>query len=205
MPAKNAVKQYIEQSYYHVYNRGVEKRVTFQDERDYATFMNLLKRYLSSEECKDSRGNTYESYSGRVELLSFCLMPNHFHMLFYLSSDPKSITTLMQKVTSSYTTYFNKRHKRVGHLFQGVYKASYIIDDPYLMHISRYIHLNPRDYQSWSYSSLPYYINGWRSTWIKPARILELFESVGAYKEFVADYDAYKAELDQIKSTLANH
>ena len=204
MPSKNVVKQYTEQSYYHVYNRGVEKREVFVDNQDYAVFLNLLKRYLSPEEHKDDRGNVYESYSGRVEFLAFCLMPNHFHMLFYLKSDPKALAKMMQKVTSTYTTYFNKRYARVGHLFQGVYKASHILEDSYLLHISRYIHLNPRLYKTWEFSSLPYYINGWQSDWVKPKRILELFDNTGNYKSFMEDYEDHKRQLESIKSSLAN-
>ncbi|MDZ7744318.1 MAG: transposase [Candidatus Saccharibacteria bacterium] len=204
MPSKNAVKQYVEQSFYHVYNRGVEKRNIFIDDQDYAVFLNLLKRYLSPEEHKDDRGNIYESYAERVELLAFCLMPNHFHLLFYLNSDPKAIAKMMQKVTSSYTTYFNKRHVRVGHLLQGVYKASHILEDAYLLHISRYIHLNPESYKSWEFSSLPYYINGWRSDWVKPGRILELFDGTESYENFIEDYEDHKHQLESIKVLLAD-
>lgn len=71
MPSKNRNKIFVSDSYYHVYNRGVEKRIVFKDESDYAVFLNLLKRYLSNEETKDSKGRIYPNYYGRVELIAF--------------------------------------------------------------------------------------------------------------------------------------
>lgn len=152
------MRHYEEDGYYHVYNRGVEKRIIFLDEQDYAVFLNLLKRHLSRKQHTDDRGAIYQSYAGRIELLSYCLMPNHYHLLLYLNNDIKAIPELMRKVAGAYTSYFNKKHERVGPLFQGVYKASRITSGSYLLHITRYIHRNPRDYYDWQYSSLNYYM-----------------------------------------------
>jgi putative transposase len=199
MPARNVVKQYEEDSYYHVYNRGVEKRAIFLDDQDYTIFLGLLKRHLSRHKEENKRGQVYESYGGRIELLSFCLMPNHFHLLFYLNNDTTSISELMRKVSGTYTTYFNRKYERVGHLFQGVYKASKIDNDPYLLHISRYIHRNPDDYMNWPYSSLPYYISDWKADWVVPDKIYQLYEW-GTYQSFLAtdndDNKAMEAELE---------
>lgn len=195
---------YVGDNFYHVYNRGVNKRRIFMDDQDYRVFLNLLKRYLSETPIKDPKGRIYESLHGKVELVSFCLMPNHFHMLLYLH-DPKAITRLLRSVISSYTVYFNKRHGRVGHLFQDRFKAIEIDNENYLSHISRYIHLNPVSYKTWEYTSLPYYLGEKFANWVQPERILELFNSVDEYAEFIDDYVEYKEMLDDIKQELADY
>lgn len=187
MPARNVTKEYVEDAYYHVYNRGVEKREIFLDDEDYKMFLAFLKRHLSRHAEPNSRNQEYETYAGRVELLAYCLMPNHYHLLFYLSNDKTAITELMRKVAGTYTYYFNRKYDRVGYLFQGTYKASPVDNDPYLLHISRYIHRNPEDYYNWPYSSLQYYIGDWKSDWVIPDRIYKLYEW-GTYESFLNEY-----------------
>lgn len=196
MPARNVTKEYQENSYYHVYNRGVEKRQIFLDDEDYKMFLSLLKRHLTRTKETNIRGQEYESFGGRLELLAFCLMPNHFHLLFYLNNDTTAIAELMRRVLGTYTTYFNRKYDRVGHLFQGVYKASSINDDAYLLHISRYIHRNPVDYYNWAYSSLPYYISDWKADWVVPDRIYKLYEW-GTYEAFLNDSLAAEQQNDE--------
>ncbi len=111
---------------------------------------------------------------------------------------------LLKNICGSYTSYFNKKYQRVGPLFQDRFKAVLIDNDSYLQHISRYIHLNPRAYLEWEFSSLPYYLGKKRADWVKPKATLELFESVDDYRQFVADYESYKRDLDILKSELAN-
>lgn len=205
MPAKNSVKLFVEETYYHVYNRGVEKRVIFIDEQDYHVFLSLINRHLGSQKQQDKQWRTYENYRDRVELLAYCLMPNHFHFLFYLSKDTTSITELIRKISGSYTNYFNKKYERVGHLFQGVYKAKSIDTDAYLDHISRYIHLNPNDYKEWKFSSYSSYVGEVIPDWLKPQKVLDLFGSdIEEYKKFVADYLGQKKILDDLKYQLAD-
>jgi REP element-mobilizing transposase RayT len=199
MPARNVTKLYQEDAYYHVYNRGVEKRVIFKDDQDYKMFLYFLKRHLSRHAEPNSRNQVYETYAGRVELLAYCLMPNHFHLLFYLNNDTKAISELMRKVAGTYTAYFNRRHNRVGYLFQGTYKASEVDNDAYLLHISRYIHRNPEDYYNWPYSSLQYYIGDWKSDWVVPDRIYKLYEW-GTYEAFLNEYNPTPELEDQLFS-----
>ncbi len=203
MPARNSVKQYDVNSYYHAYNRGVNKNVIFKDEQDYVVFLSLVKRYLGSEIEKDSSNREYPNYAQGLDLIAFCLMPNHFHMLVYQKDNVKAMELFMRSLSTAYTRYFNKKYKRVGHLFQGVYKASRISNEPYLLHISRYIHMNPKDYKNWSYSSWPYYTKGWMTDWVKQHKIFELFEG-GNYEKFVDDYVGTKEELEKLKSILAD-
>lgn len=130
-------------------------------------------------------------------------MPNHFHLLIY-QRQPGEMTACMRSVLTSYSRYFNKKYQRSGPLFESRFKASLISDDAYLQHISRYIHLNPRQWRSYEYSSLQYYLQQTQETWIRPKRIIELFDSVGEYAEFVRDYTSHKQMLDILKHELAN-
>lgn len=203
MPSRNRIKQYVDESYYHVYNRGVDKKVIFKDKDDYAVFLNLLKRYLDDKPSKDSSGREYEWLYHEIELLAFCLLPNHYHLLLY-AKDASAMTRLLRGVATSYSIYFNKKYKRVGPLFQDRFKASWILRDNYLVHISRYIHLNPKQWRTWGFSSLPYFIGKNNAAWVRPQRLIDLFEGED-YLAFVSDYESYKNELDELKQELANY
>lgn len=189
--------------YYHVYNRGVNKRRIFLDDEDYSVFLNLLKRYLSDKPVSDKKRREYVWLHNEIELLAFCLMPNHFHLLLYQISE-SAMTTLLRGVCTSYTGYFNKKYNRIGHLFQDRFKASMVTNDGYLHHISRYIHRNPHDYANWEYSSYPNYLGKQQASWVQPGRIVDLFPSVPAYIEFMNDHDDYKVMLDTITAELAD-
>lgn len=110
----------------------------------------------------------------------------------------------MRGVGTAYTGYFNKKYQRVGTLFQGVYKASRISSEAYLLHITRYIHLNPREYRFFEFSSLSYYLGEAEADWIEPARVLAMFQGREDYLKFVGDYEASKGVLDELKYELAN-
>jgi len=208
MPSKNRIKQYVEDGYYHVYNRGVEKRVTFLDEKDYVVFLYLLKLYLlplSDNTPKTLSNLQYarirKTFFGEIELHSFCLMPNHFHLLIH-QTNRDSITNFMRALITSYVMYFNKRYKRVGSLFQGNYKAVLVTSDPYILHLTRYIHCNPRSLsagsdpaalESYPYSSYSYYMGKKHANWVKTDFIFSLLgneendieKQIISYKEFL--------------------
>ncbi len=203
MPSRNVIKDYAPESYYHVYNRGVAKQPMFIEEMDYVVFLGMFKRHLSEEVQTDRFGREHPNYHTKIELLTFCLMPNHFHLLLYQYEDTQAMTKLLQSICTSYTMYFNRKYNRVGPLFQGRFKASQINNDDYLLHISRYIHLNPVEYMSYEWSSLPYYTGKLQAEWIKPSRIKGMFRAEN-YIHFLKDYEAYKDSLDEIKHELAN-
>jgi putative transposase len=202
MPSRNLEKIYLEESFYHIYNRGVDKKHIFIDKEDYAVFLNLLKRYLDPQPTKDRSGRKYEQLHDKLELLAFCIMPTHFH-LFIFQHEPDAMTRLLRGVCTSYTGYFNKKHKRRGPLFENRFKASMINNDAYLTHISRYIHLNPTNHTTYEWSSLPYYLSKKQADWVKPERILELFKN-NNYGKFVSDYEDQKKILDDLKQELAD-
>ncbi len=204
MPSKNVVKVYAEGHYYHVYNRGVAKQPIFLDASDKQHFLRILQRHLDpADKSLKMDAMPYRKFDQELELLCYCLMGNHFHLLFYLNQDNTSLKTLMQSALTAYTMYFNKKYKRVGTLFQGVFKASKINNDSYLVHITRYIHLNPRTYKTYFYSSLAYYLGKTPPSWIRPQKILDMFEGED-YLQFLEDYEGNKAMLDELKYELAD-
>lgn len=204
MPGRNLEKIYLEHSIYHVYNRGVNKQQIFLDDQDYAVFLNLFKRYLNDEPAKDNKGREYLWLYNDIELLAYCLMPNHFHALIY-QTNPQAMTRLFRSVTTTYGMYFNKKYKRVGPLFQSRFRASMILNDGHLDHISRYIHLNPKEYKKWRFSSLPFYLGKQSASWLRPERILNLFDNdIATYEKFLSDYESHKEILSSLKTELAN-
>ena len=204
MPSKNIRKDYVTQSFYHIYNRGVEKRKIFLDDQDFAVFLSYLKRHLGKEAVTHkSTGYVYPNFNDSLSLLAFCLMPNHFHMLVYQHDKNKEITKFMRSVCTAYTVYFNKKYKRVGHLFQERYKGILVSSDMYVQHISRYIHLNPKDFQNYKWSSLHYYTKELHADWVKPAQILAMFDNTEEYINFVSDYMGQHEIMDDLKHELA--
>jgi len=221
MPAKNSLKTYVKNGFYHIYNRGVEKRSIFLDEQDYRVFLSYLKLYLlpieesvnnlqnndelvyQDKNIQVSRLYTLNNFFNKIDLICYVLMPNHFH-LELRQANKKDIETFMRSLITKYTMYFNRKYKRVGHLFQGRYKAVLILGEEYLVHLSRYIHLNPLELiteeqhlASYPWSSYPAYINNLQINWLKKDFILSSFiKDQKSYKKFVEDYN--EAEKDTI-------
>ena len=206
MPSRNIVREFEADAYYHVYNRGVEKRAIFLDAKDVTVLLGLLKKYLVGDTRESNKGNRHKFpvLESEVRLLTYCLMKNHFHLLFYQAS-AQGVEKLMRRVMTGYEMYFNSRYNRVGSLFQGPYKASRVTSDAYLLHISRYIHLNPKQYRSWPDSSYSYYA-GAKTTpvWLDTELILGLFNGRKDYLAFLDEYVDTKHELDSLKWQLAN-
>lgn len=136
--------------WYHCYNRGVDRRIVFEDSRDYRRFLEAL--YLSNAEETDARG-TFQHLSHKeimdlprsspiVSIGAYCLMPNHFHLLIKEIAS-NGISRFMHRLGTSYTMYFNIKKERTGNLFGKPFKAKHIADDNYLARIVQYIHLNP--------------------------------------------------------------
>lgn len=204
MPSRNVFKVDIPESYYHIYARGHSRSKVFIDDDDYDKFFSLLKRYLSRESHTDKQGFAYKSLYDKLELLCFCLMENHFHLLIY-QRDEGAMQALMRGVMTSYGRYFNQKYDRSGSLFESRYKASLISSQSYLEHITRYIHLNRKSWQDSPYSSIDYYTGKRQTDWVRPERILSLFSSTEDYRNFVADYEANQRMLEDLKYELANN
>lgn len=204
MPSRNVVKQFDVHSYYHVYNRGVGGQQIFKEAADKQQLLKIIARHLDpSDNSTKNDGSTYRKFNGELELLCYCLMGNHFHLLFYQDEEPRAVTEFMRSILTAYTMYFNRKYKRTGPLFQSVYKSSKISNDSYLVHISRYIHLNPRTYKTYFYSSLAAYLGKQHPVWLNPDKILALFEGDN-YMSFLEDYEDHRAMLKSIKHELAD-
>lgn len=201
MPSRNRIKLFVEGAYYHLYNRGVEKRKIFLDDDDYHVYLHLIKRYLGKDVEKDLKGREYPNFHGEVVLHAFCLMPNHYHMMISIN-DATNVSKIFQSINSSYVMYFNKKYQRVGPLFQDRFKASHIFNESYLLHISRYIHLNPRDWRNWPHSSLLYYTGQYAASWVSPA-LFDL-KTPQKYVAFMEDYESYKSSLDEVTSAIVH-
>lgn len=204
MPSRNIIKEYGANEFYHIYSRGVAKQRIFLDEHDYLFFLSLFKRYLSLLPQHSRRHGPYPHYYDRLELISYCLMPNHIHMLVY-QQDESAMTEFVRALMTSYSRYFNQRYDRVGPVFQSRYKASRITSASYLEHISRYIHLNPKQWLEYQYSSLRHFQAKLPPEWVRPARILAVFNhSRTEYLQFLHDYQGQKDMFEEIKWELAS-
>ncbi len=132
--------------YYHIYNRGNSKQTIFIDTEDYNHFVKLL--YLCNSKrsivVRDLSKNSYDFNREEtlVHIGAYCLMPNHFHLLIKEKME-NGITKFMQKISTAYSMYFNKKYKRTGGLFEGKFKSQHISNDRYLKYLFSYIHLNP--------------------------------------------------------------
>jgi len=203
MPSRNVIKIDVEHSYYHIYARGASKQSIFREPTDYLFFVSLLSRYLSKKPVVSKAGVGYPHFYGKLELLAYCLMNNHYHLLIYQVT-AGSMSGLMRSLMTSYSHYFNLKYKRSGSLFESRYKASRINTPDYLEHISRYIHLNPRYWKRYPYSSVSFYAKSNEPDWLVNKKILDMFDSRHAYMRFVEDYEDHKNMLDEIKNELAD-
>lgn len=203
MPSRNTVRVDIADSYYHVYARGAAKAVIFRDDTDKDYFLYLISRHLSVDPVTNKQGYSYPHFRRRVELLTYCLMGNHYHLLFY-QADAGALSELMKSVMVAYSVYFNRKYQRTGPLFENRFKASIVNKDAYLLHVSRYIHLNPRSWKYFPYSSLRAIRKANEPEWLQTEKLLDLYSSRKEYLEFVADYEENKEMLSELKHELAN-
>jgi len=131
---------------YHIYNRGTEKRDIFLDKFDYHRFLETLVYYQDKNNlCRFSYSNhelNLAASHNQFDILNFCLMPNHFHLLLSQANDD-GVSLGISKLLNSYTRYFNTKYQRVGSLFQGVFQSVPVLSDEQLIHTARYIFLNP--------------------------------------------------------------
>ncbi len=203
MPSRNVLKVDIPDNYYHIYARGHNRTKVFRDDEDFRVFLNLFKRYLSITEITDGSGRPYTQLRGKLELLAYCLMPNHFHLLVYQVKQG-AMSRFMHGLMSSYSNYYNKKYKCSGALFSSRYRASRISTDEYLMQVSRYIHLNPGNWQAYPYSSIHAYFGIGHPEWLQEQKVIDQFGSTPIYADFLDDTDGYRNSLDDIAGELAN-
>ncbi len=142
----NIDRELVEGGLYHIFNRGVEKRQVYTDSVDYNGFLTRLVFYQQERTIARFSDSDFDIADRlpplHYQLLAYCLMPNHFHLLVQANSD-RGISVAISNLLNSYTRSFNTRHQRVGPLFQGAFKSVPVQSDEQLLHVQRYIHLNP--------------------------------------------------------------
>ncbi|CAN5453522.1 hypothetical protein BH10PAT3_BH10PAT3_4920 [soil metagenome] len=203
MPSRNVQKPDVAESFYHIYARGINKQPIFLDAADNLYYIGLFNRYLSIKPAYDKLGVIYPNFHGKIELLAYCLMENHFHLLIY-QIEQRSMGRLMRSIMTSYSRYFNARYNRTGPVYEDTYKASLIDSDNYLTHISRYIHLNPRYWLRYKYSSIGNYLGAREDGWLIKDKVMVQFTDAGDYKTFLENYKCQKEMLDELKYELAD-
>jgi putative transposase len=205
--------------YYHVYNRGVAYQPIFNKTRDYERMLQGIQYYQYNnvpirfskvlqrqQKERDEIFFTLQKQNDKiVDIVAYCLMPNHFHFLIKQNVDD-GLSRFLRLMINSYVKYFNTKYKRAGTLFQGMFKVVHIETEDQLLHLSRYIHLNPvvaylvkdKDFMSYPWSSHQEYLSN-KATISNPQVILDHFSKKQSYEQFVLDQVDYGKELEKIK------
>jgi len=205
--------------YYHILNRGINRQTIFRDQNDYQRFYQALFYYRfqnlplklsdyirQKEERKTAMTQAlFVSERQRVSIISFALMPNHFHLLLEQLQD-EGVHDFIHEIADSYTRYFNVKYDLIGPLFQGRFKSIPVQDDNQLFHLSRYIHLNPvtsgyinkEDLSSYSWTSYKEYVRGGLGICNKDL-LLSNFSDTCDFTQFLLDNVAYQKTLHLMK------
>lgn len=212
MPSKNVVKKFLPHSAYHIYNRGIEKKTIFLSQKDYYVYMRYLIEYICPPEENikgivtrgKSRKNIVKrirflserkNYVSKIKLMSYCLMPTHFHFLIE-QTDPRTITSFMKALSGRYTQYFNRKYQRVGSLYQGIYRARYLPSNRDKLVVANYIHKNPQsitnELEAYPWSSLQYFASKKAPNWLYSHKVLKIYQDSPSAK-------SYKSYLEYLK------
>lgn len=208
---------------YHILNRSIEQRPIFMSKNQYDRGLLTLNFYrfknpplrlskallLENKKREEFFHKLKQESEKLIEIISYCLMPNHFHFLVKQTTD-NGIVKFISNFTNSYTRYFNTKHKRTGPLFQGIFKAVRIENEEQLIHVSRYIHLNPvvsflikeefLDVYPWS--SLSEFLGHQKEEICDKEIVLCCFSSRENYRKFVHDQIDYGKKLEAIKHLM---
>ena len=201
---------------YHILNRSLGGIPIFQDKNLANRFLKTIKYYLSSDSPTsyshsdinfDDRDLTFSSTNDSVAILAYCLMPNHFHFILKQNKD-NGIRIFIQKLINSYSHFYNLKNGRKGPLFEGTFKAVRVETEEQLLHLSRYIHLNPvssylvNHPKNYQYSSFSSYIGKDNPLEVDTTIIMSGFSSPKKYGEFVLSRRDYQRKLEEIKHLL---
>ena len=204
---------------YHVFNLGVERRDIFTDIREYKRAVETIRFYLHSNlpirysqfinlplNLKEEFSEKLKQLEREVSIIAYCLMPNHFHLILKQLRE-KGLTRFLSNITNSYTRYFNAKHKRIGHLFRGPFKAVHIETDQQLFHLTRYLHLNPvasflvniNKLKGYIWSSFPEYLDLVKDPICNTSLTDSVFRKREDYEKFVYNQIEYAQKLEKIK------
>ena len=219
MPGRKVVL--VKDQIYHIVNRGVGNQPIFLSKRDYHRALHTILYYHNNNpplrysfyirspvERQLELLNQFEAIGDRlVDIYAYCFMPNHIHLLLKQLKE-NGISKYMANYSNSYTKYFNAKYDRMGHLFQGKFKAVRIESDEQLMHVTRYIHLNPysaylvksiEKLENYQYSSWAEYQNLDSKGYCNKSLIKLYFKTSEKYIKFVYDHADYQRKLEYIK------
>lgn len=205
--------------YYHIFSRSIANYIVFNDEEDYSRFIEIFELYrhkkFNYQYSKFVRLNPMiqnQIISGLqkdndvlVEVVAYCLMPTHIHFLLKQVSD-QGISKFMSNILNCYSRYFNIKHKRTGPLWSGRFKSVLVDSDEQLLHLTRYIHLNPTSAklvvkpEDWMSSSYNSYIDTSDNALLKYQDLFSITPK--DYKKFVMDRKGYQRELSKIKNLI---
>lgn len=209
---------------YHVFNRSIARQPIFLDRKNYQRALDVLTFYsffnptirfshynrLPANQKSDFIDNLRKTGVKQIELLAFCLMPNHIHFLIKEIKE-KGISTFMSNLQNSYAKYFNIKTERSGSLFQTMFKAVRIESDEQLIHVARYIHLNPvtayllkdvKQLKNYPWSSFIDYLGIRNLDILNKEIVLGYFSSIEQFIKFTNDQVDYQRKLDRIKHLL---
>jgi putative transposase len=201
---------------YHVLTKSIAGFKIFLDEKDYQRMLDLLKYYQYNPKVKfsyyitlDHKAKLYHDQlkdeNPFVEIIAYCLMPTHIHLALYEVLD-RGVSEYMRRVLDSYTRYFNKKINRKGPLWESKIKKVKVISQEQLLHLTRYIHLNPttaglvKKPEEWQYSSYREYIGLENTKMCVKERFFDF--SKKEYKKFVEDRTDYQKSLNLIKNII---
>lgn len=203
--------QFANNEYYHLYNRGVDKQKIFLRYGHYSRFLTTIRNIFNTGSATPRLFyNQGLALKSKVSLLCYCLMPNHYHLLLQQTIE-QGVTEFMHKLDTSYTMFFNKNNHRSGRFFESTFKATRIESEEQLLHISRYIHLNPviahlvDNPEEWHWSSHREYIGLVSHDLCNTKPILSLFPSNKEYHQFVLDQREYGMLLKEMEHEEEKH
>ncbi|MCL5407454.1 MAG: transposase [Patescibacteria group bacterium] len=210
--------------YYHIFSRSIAQYIVFNNTEEYSRMIEILKLYCYLDFChKYSRFINFEEARKNaiiedleknspvfIEIIAYCIMPTHLHLVLKQITN-HGISNYIAKVLNSYSRYFNLNHKRMGPLWAGRFKSVLVLNDEQLLHLTRYIHLNPtsagvvKSLQDWQFSSYLEYIDSEEKK-EKICSYNDLFDfSPKEYKKFVSERKSYQRKLSHIKNLLIDN
>lgn len=210
--------------YYHIFNRGINSQTIFQDDNDYQRALELISYYKFSsskirfsqliKQPKELKLKNYtrltQEQKHLVEIIAYCLMPSHFHLLLKQQTE-NGISKFLADFQNSYTRYFNTRHIKFGPILQGQFKGVLVENDNQLVHLSRYIHLNPyaaeiikdqNKLEEYPWSSFSDYLYMTTNSICSPDEVLFHFKDRLDYKQFVVEHADEQLEIKRIEHLI---
>lgn len=211
--------QLVNEEYYHIYSRSIAKFVIFNNDQEYLRMFELInllryvnfdyqfsqfKRFVNKKQ--DAIVNSLKAEDqSLVDIVAYCLMPTHIHLVLRQNRDD-GVVKYLAKLLNSYSKYFNTKHRRNGPLWSGRFKSVRVENDEQMLHLTRYVHLNPVSAgfidrpKDWSFSSYQEYAGNNKSNICKYNSVLDI--DPVRYEKFVNDHADYQRQISYIKHLL---